>query len=74
MSPDAARMIGAGIAALALYGVGMSMGSMFSNWINSVARNPEAKDHLNLMGFLGFAATESIGLYALVIAIMILKA
>lgn len=72
MSPEAARMIGASIAALALYGVGMSMGNLFSNWISSVARNPEAEDKVRFMGMLGFALTESIGLFALLIALLIL--
>lgn len=72
MSPEAARFLGAGIAALALYGVGQSMGSFFSNWINAVARNPEADDKVRVTGMLGFALTESIGLFAFLIAILIL--
>lgn len=72
LSPDAARFLGAAIAVLALYGVGQSMGNLFSNWINAVARNPEADDKVRVMGMLGFALTESIGLFAFLIAILIL--
>lgn len=72
LSLDAARMLGAAIAAIALYGVGMSMGNLFSTWINSVARNPEAEDKVRLIGMLGFALTESIALFAFLIALLIL--
>jgi F-type H+-transporting ATPase subunit c len=72
MSVEAARMIGAAVAVLALYGVGMSMGNLFSTWINSVARNPEAEEKVRFMGMLGFALTESIALFALLIALLIL--
>ncbi|MDR1560985.1 MAG: F0F1 ATP synthase subunit C [Holosporaceae bacterium] len=72
MSTEAARMIGAAVTVFALYGVGMSMGNLFSTWINSVARNPEAEDKVRFVGMLGFALTESIALFALLIALLIL--
>ncbi|MDR1362284.1 MAG: F0F1 ATP synthase subunit C [Holosporaceae bacterium] len=72
MSTEAARMIGAAIAVLALYGVGVAMGNLFSNWIAAVARNPEAEDKVRFMGMLGFALTESIALFALLVALLIL--
>lgn len=72
MSTEAARMIGAALALIALHGVGLSMGNLFSTWISSVARNPEADDKVRFMGMLGFALTESIALFALLIALLIL--
>ncbi len=72
MSPEACRYLGAAIAVLALYGVGLSMGNLFSTWISSVARNPEAGDKVRFMGMLGFALTESIALFALLVALLIL--
>ena len=72
LSVDAARYLGAAIAAIALYGVGVSMGNLFSTWLNALARNPEAEDKMRSVGMLGFALTESIGLFALLIALLIL--
>jgi F-type H+-transporting ATPase subunit c len=72
MSPEAARFIGAAMAIFALYGIGTSMGNLFSTWISSVARNPEADEKIKFAGMLGFAITESIALCALLIAILIL--
>jgi F-type H+-transporting ATPase subunit c len=72
MSMEAARFIGAAIAILALYGVGSAMGNLFSVWISSVARNPEADEKIKFAGMLGFAITESIALLTFVVAMIIL--
>jgi F-type H+-transporting ATPase subunit c len=73
MSPEAARVISAGIAALALYGIGMSMGNVFTTWISSIARNPEADQKMRQAGMLGFALVESIAIFILLIVFMILR-
>ncbi len=72
MSPESARMIGASLALFALFGVGLSMGNIFSTWLTSIARNPSVKDSLFPVGLLGFALTESIALFALLVALLIL--
>ncbi|MDR0677183.1 MAG: F0F1 ATP synthase subunit C [Holosporaceae bacterium] len=72
MSTDAARLISAAVAIFTLYGVGTSMGNLFSTWISSVARNPEAKDKVNFLGIMGMAFVESIALFTLLIALLIL--
>ena len=66
------RLLAAAGTVVALYGVGMSMGNLFSTWLNAVSRNPEASDKMRFVGMLGFALTESIGLFALLIALLIL--
>ncbi|MBO6055518.1 MAG: F0F1 ATP synthase subunit C [Alphaproteobacteria bacterium] len=72
LSTEAVRYLAAAITVIALYGVGVSMGNLFSTWLNAVARNPEADDKMRSVGMLGFALTESIGLFALLIALLIL--
>lgn len=72
MDFQSAKMIGAGIATLALLGVGLGLGHLFSSLINAIARNPEAKADLMPVGLLGFALTESIALLAFVVAMLIL--
>ncbi|MDR2157970.1 MAG: F0F1 ATP synthase subunit C [Holosporaceae bacterium] len=72
LSTEAARFISAAIAIFALYGIGTSMGNLFSTWISSVARNPEADEKIKFAGMLGFAITESIALCALLVSILIL--
>ena len=72
MDVEAAKMIGAGIAVLALAGVGLGIGNIFSSLINSIARNPSARGEVFGIGILGFALTEAIALFALVVALLLL--
>ena len=72
MDVEAARMIGAGLAVFALAGVGFGIGLIFSALINSVARNPSVREQIFPIAILGFALTEAVALFALLIAFLIL--
>ena len=72
MDMGAAKMIGAGLATIALLGVGLALGNLFSSLISAIARNPSAKNDLMPVGLLGFALTESIALLAFIVAMLIL--
>lgn len=72
MELEAAKQIGAGIAVLPLFGVGIGLGMLFSALISSVARNPSARDQVFPIGILAFALTEAVALFALLIAFLIL--
>ena len=43
MEVEAAKMIGAGLAVIALAGVGVGIGNIFSALVTSIARNPAAR-------------------------------
>ena len=55
MELEAAKMIGAGLAAIALAGAGVGIGIIFGNYLSGAMRNPSAaqKQFPNLL--LGFA-------------------
>jgi len=72
MDVASAKMLGAGIAMIALAGVGVGMGTIFGSLVTSVARNPSARDQVFGLGILGFALTEAVALFALLIAFLIL--
>jgi F0F1-type ATP synthase membrane subunit c/vacuolar-type H+-ATPase subunit K len=72
MELEAAKMIGAGLAIVCLFGVGMGIGQIFSSLITSVARNPASRGQVFGLAMLGFALVEAVALYALVIAFLIL--
>ena len=72
MEMEAAKLIGAGLAVIALAGVGVGIGNIFASLISSIARNPAARDEVFGIGILGFALTEAIALFALVIALLLL--
>lgn len=72
MDVMAAKMIGAGIATLALAGVGIGLGNIFGSFLGAALRNPTAAPKLFGNLLLGFALTEAVALFALVIAFLIL--
>jgi F0F1-type ATP synthase membrane subunit c/vacuolar-type H+-ATPase subunit K len=72
MDVQAAKQIGAGIAVIALMGVGVGIGNIFATLISSVARNPAARGEVFGIGILGFALTEAVALFAMLIAFLIL--
>ncbi|HWK46118.1 MAG TPA: ATP synthase subunit C family protein [Stellaceae bacterium] len=72
MDVQAAKMIGAGLAVIALMGVGVGIGNIFATLISSIARNPAARNQVFGIGILGFALTEAVALFALLIAFLIL--
>ena len=72
MEVAAAKAIGAGIAVIALAGVGLGIGNIFSAMVSTVGRNPSARDAVFPIGILGFALTEAVALFALLIAFLIL--
>jgi len=74
MDVQAARYSGAGLAVIALMGVGVGIGNIFATLISSVARNPASRNQVFGIGILGFALTEAVALFALLIAFLILFA
>ena len=72
MELESAKMIGAGLAVIALAGVGVGIGNIFSSLVSSIARNPAARGEVFGIGILGFALTEAIALFALLISFIIL--
>ena len=74
MEVEAAKMIGAGLAVIALAGVGVGIGNIFAALVTSIARNPAARSEVFGIGILGFALTGAIALFALVVALLLLFA
>jgi len=72
MDLTSAKMVGAGLAVIALAGVGVGIGNIFGNLVASIGRNPAIRDTVFPVGILGFALTEAIALFALLIAFLIL--
>ena len=72
MDIASAKLIGAGLAAVALAGVGVGLGMIFSAWITAIGRNPAAAKAVGGMGWIGFALTEAVAIYALMVVFLIL--
>ncbi|CAK0765205.1 ATP synthase subunit c [Azospirillaceae bacterium] len=72
MDVASAKYIGAGLATMALAGVGAGIGVIFAALILAIARNPIMQQRAFRITMLGFAMTEAIALFALLIAFIIL--
>lgn len=72
MDAEAAKYIGAGLSVIALLGVGLGLGNIFATLIATIGRNPAARNQVFGVGILGFALTEAVALFALLIAFLIL--
>ena len=72
MEPDAAKLIAAAIALIPIFGVGIGLGNTFGSYFNAIGRNPEVAKTLELKYWLSFAFIEALGIFALLIAFIIL--
>lgn len=64
--------VGVGLAALGFGGTAIGIGLIFSKMIESIARQPEAESKMAKYVWVGFAMVESIALYGLVVALILL--
>merc|ERR1712241_844086 len=71
---SAAKFIGAGAATVGVAGSGAGIGSAFGSLIIGYARNPSLKQQLFSYAILGFALSEAMGLFCLMMAFLLLFA
>merc|ERR1711981_159819 len=64
----AAKFIGAGAATVGVAGSGAGIGTVFGSLIIGYARNPSLKQQLFSYAILGFALSEAMGLFCLMMA------
>ena len=67
-----AKIIGTGLATTGLIGAGIGIGVVFGALILGVARNPSLRGQLFSYAILGFAFSEATGLFALMMAFLLL--
>ncbi|KAB0401850.1 hypothetical protein E2I00_010831 [Balaenoptera physalus] len=70
----AAKFIGAGAATVGVAGSGAGTGTVFGSLITGYARNLSLKQQLFSYAILGFALSEAMGLFCLMVAFLILFA
>ena len=71
---ESAKLIGAGLATISITGAGAGIGTVFAGLMESVSRNPFMMKQLFVYAILGFALTEAIALFGLMMAFLILFA
>ena len=70
MLVTAAKLIGAGVATVGLTGAGI--GTVFGAFIIGMSRNPSIEQKMFKFCLMGFALTEAIALFVLMMAFLIL--
>jgi F-type H+-transporting ATPase subunit c len=71
MDVNAAKYIGAGLAAIGMAGAGVGLGVLFGGYLQAAIRNPAAAASQQPMLFLGMALTEAMGIFALVVSLLL---
>ena len=67
------KLLAAGLAiGLGAIGPGIGQGMIGAKALEAIGRNPEAQGKITPLMFVGFAIVESLAIYALVIAFIIL--
>ena len=72
MDANAAKLLGAGLAAIGVGMAALGVGNVFGSFLESELRNPAAADGQQGRLFIGFAAAELLGLLAFVVAMILL--
>jgi len=62
---EGSRLIGAGLSTIGVTGAGIGIGTIFAGFVLGVARNPNLRNVMFAYVLLGFALTEAIALFAL---------
>jgi F0F1-type ATP synthase membrane subunit c/vacuolar-type H+-ATPase subunit K len=66
------KLLGAGLAAISLSGSGVGIGVVFAGFLLALSRSPKDEKKLLTYVLLGFALTEAIALFGLMIVFLIL--
>jgi len=74
MDADAAKLLGAGIAAIGMGLAAIGVGTLFAFFLSGALRNPAAADSQRPNLIFGFAVTEALGIFAFLIALLLLFA
>lgn len=74
MEVEGMKFLAAAIALLPIFGVGISLGMIFSSYNDAIGRNPTAAEHLDKKYFISFAMTEALAIFALGVSLVILFA
>lgn len=74
MEMEALKYIGVGLMSIGLFGAALGVGNIFVAMLNGIARNPAAEGKLAKYVYVGAGLAEAMGLFALVIALLLIFA
>lgn len=74
MDLAALKYVGVGLMAFGMLGAAIGVGSIFNAMLSGIARNPAAEGKLAKYVYVGAGLAEAMGLFALVIALLLIFA
>jgi F-type H+-transporting ATPase subunit c len=74
MEYAALKYLGAGLMSFGMLGAAIGVGNVFAAMLNGIARNPGAEGKLSKYVYIGAGLSEAMGLFALVIALLLIYA
>lgn len=72
MDAEAAKYIAAGLACFGMIGAALGVGNIFSSYLEGSLRNPSAAQGQYSTLVFGFAVTEALGIFSLLVALLLL--
>jgi F-type H+-transporting ATPase subunit c len=72
MDASTYKYLGVGLMAIGMAGAAIGVGLVFSSLLSGLARNPSASDNLQRNALIGAGLIEAMGLFAFVIAMLII--
>lgn len=74
MESEAIKYIGVGLTAFGMLGSAIGVGNIFVAMLNGISRNPSTEQKMAKYLYVGAGLSEAMGLFALVIALMLMFA
>lgn len=74
MEYEALKFIGVGLLSFGMLGAAIGVGNIFAAMLNGLARNPAAESKLAKYIYVGAGLAEAMGLFALVLAFILIFA
>ncbi len=69
---ESLKYIAIGFSIFGMLGAALGIANIFSTMLNGIARNPESESKLKTYVFIGAALVEGMGLFAFIIALLLI--
>ncbi len=72
MDASTYKFIAVGLMAFGMLGAAIGVGNIFGSLLSGIARNPSATEKMQRLAFIGAGLVEAMGLFAFVIAMLLI--
>jgi F-type H+-transporting ATPase subunit c len=72
MELEVLKYIGVGLCSIAMLGAALAIGNIFSAFFNAISRNPSAAPKIEKYIYIAVGLAEAMGIFAVLLAFLIL--